>query len=212
MEKLFWIERWQTNEIGFHEEKGNALLIKHLNALALQSDSRLFLPLCGKTLDIGWLLSQGHRIVGIELCEVAIEQLFSQLGIEPNITTVGNLKHYAADKLDIYVGDIFDLTQDKLGPVDAIYDRAALVALPEGMRQCYSEHLMTITDTAQQLLICLEYDQTQMDGPPFSIVEQNVREYYEANYEITLLDQCDVEGGLKGKYPAKEHAWALKRK
>lgn len=209
MDKQFWIDKWAANEIGFHEPKGNALLVKHLDALGLKKNSRLFLPLCGKTLDIAWLLSQGFRIVGIELIEMAVEQLFSQLKVKPDISNLGRLKCYSAGNIDIYVGDIFELDQTVLGPVDAIYDRAALVALPHNMRRRYVQHVMAITDTAPQLLNCLEYDQNKMDGPPFSISEAEVRRHYQDDYQITLLESSDIEGGLKGKCPATENAWHL---
>ena len=98
-----------------------------------------------------------------------------------------------------------------LGPVDAIYDRAALVALPEEMRNRYTAHLMKITDKAPQLLICYEYDQSLMEGPPFSISDKEVDQHYQDNYDLTLMVSANVPGGLKGKCAAKEKVWMLKK-
>ena len=147
MEKGFWHGKWQRNEIAFHEGAPNPLLVKYFGELGLAKGSRIFLPLCGKSLDISWLLSKGYRVAGAELSGMAIEQLFSSLGTEPhNIDSSVSSFITAPANIDIFVGDIFDLSREMLGPVDAIYDRAALVALPEDMRNRYAAHLMEITE------------------------------------------------------------------
>ena len=97
-----------------------------------------------------------------------------------------------------------------LGPVDAIYDRAALVALPKEMRDRYTEHLVQITENAPQLVIAYEYDQSVVNGPPFSVSQDEVRRHYTDSYNLTLLATADVPGGLKGKCSATEHVWLLK--
>lgn len=209
MDATFWHDRWASNEIGFHKSEANPLLVKYVDELSLAKGSRLFLPLCGKTLDIGWLLSRDYRVAGAELSAVAIEQLFAELGVTPTITTVGSLDHYRAPQLDIFVGDIFTVTPELLGPVDAIYDRAALVALPRDMRARYAEHLMTLTGQAPQLLISFEYDQRVMEGPPFSVSNEEIREHYGQRYGIRVLTSLDVPGGLKGRCPAEEAVYLL---
>jgi thiopurine S-methyltransferase len=210
MDESFWFQRWETNNIAFHQSEANPLLVNYFNELALAKGSRIFLPLCGKTLDISWLLSNGYRIVGAELSEMAIEQLFMQIGVVPQILEVGEVKHFSATNIDIFVGNIFYLSDKIIGPVDAIYDRAALVALPKKMRHRYTAHLMEITAKAPQLLICYEYDQALMDGPPFSISNEEINQHYSDSYNLTLILSSDVSGGLKGKYVAKENIWLLR--
>jgi thiopurine S-methyltransferase len=165
----FWHQRWERNETAFHQREANPLLVKYFDALSLSKGSRVFLPLCGKTLDIHWLLSNGYRVAGSELSDVAVKQLFSELAIEPKITAIDDVHHHSADNIDIFVGDIFDLSRSVLRRVDAIYDRAALVALPDTMRRRYAAHLIETTDRAPQLLISCSYDQSLVDGPPFSV-------------------------------------------
>lgn len=211
MDADFWHQRWAANQIGFHESAPNALLVKHFPALALDNGRRVFVPLCGKTLDIHWLLANGYQVVGAELSKLAVEQLFAELGTEPTITSCGPRERYSTRDLDVFVGDIFDLSSQLLGPVDATYDRAALVALPEEMRGRYAAHLTEITAKAPQLLICFEYDQRLMDGPPFSLTSAEVNRLYRDTYEVTLLDSIDIPGGFKGKVAATEHVWLLKR-
>jgi thiopurine S-methyltransferase len=209
MEPSFWHQRWQSNEIAFHESTPNPLLLKHFHELGLAKGRRVFLPLCGKTLDLGWLLSKGYRVAGAELSQIAIEQLFMHLGRQPEISEVGGVQQWSAKNIDIFVGDLFALTRKSVGPVDAVYDRAALVALPTHMRDRYTTQLKEITATAPQLLITYEYDQRAMDGPPFSVSKEEVSRHYGDRYDLKLLASADVAGGLKGKCPATEHVWRL---
>ncbi len=206
----FWNQKWVKNEIGFHESSPNPLLVAYFKELKLVENSRIFLPLCGKTLDIAWLLSKGYRVAGAELSKLAIEQLFEGLGVEPEITEHGNVSLYSAKNIDIFVGDIFDLSRELIGRVDAIYDRAALVALPEEMRKKYTKHLLEITGIAEQLLITFEYDPSLMGGPPFSLNSEEVNQHYKGAYALTLLESISVPGGLKGICAATEHIWLLK--
>jgi len=209
MDSNFWHQLWESNDIGFHQRAVNPLLAEYFNTLSLADSSRLFIPLCGKTLDIAWLLSKGYRVAGAELNKPAVEQLFSELGVEPRVSKLGKLDCYSAENIDIFVGDIFDLSAEVLGDVDAIYDRAALVALPEAMRKNYRDHLLEITNIAPQLLLTFEYDQTVMQGPPFSISANDIKRYYSDIYTLSLLKQIEVPGGLKGQCAASETIWLL---
>ena len=209
MKASFWHDRWENDQIAFHESRPNPLLLAHFTALSLPPKSRVFVPLCGKSLDIPWLLSQGYRVAGAELSRKAIGQLFDTLGLTPHITQEGKLERFRAENLDIFVGDIFDLLSETLGHVDAIYDRAALVALPEPMRERYVKHVMAITKRAPQLLICYEYDQRLQEGPPFSISRDEVVRHYHAAYTPNVLAEVEVPGGLKGKCAAIETVWLL---
>lgn len=205
----FWHAKWQRNEIGFHERQPNAFLIRHFPAMHLAAGSRIFLPLCGKSLDIHWLLAQGYQVRGIELSDIAVRQLFAELGLTPRITTMNRLQRFEAGELCIFVGDFFDLTRQELGHVDGVYDRAALIALPAPVRQGYATHLISITDAAPQLLICLDYDQSCRPGPPFSVDEAELRRHYEDRFQLTCLERQDIPGGLKGTCPAVETVWKL---
>lgn len=209
MEASFWHDKWARGEIAFHQQQANPLLVAHIDALKLAKANRVFLPLCGKTLDIAWLLGQGYQIAGAELSQMAVEELFQSLDLQPRIAKTGPLLHYSGPDIDIYVGDIFDLNGELLGPVNAVYDRAALVALPAEMRKRYAVHLMEITASARQLVITYEYDQSLVDGPPFSICAGELAQHYGATYSLTALETRDVEGGMKGKAASTETAWLL---
>ena len=208
MDRAFWLERWRQGEIGFHQANGHDLLQKHWPALGVAQGATVFVPLCGKTRDIAWLAAQGFRVVGAELIELAITDLFADLQLQPDISTIGALQRYSAPGIDIFVGDIFDLTRDVLGEVDAVHDRAALVALPPDLRARYAAHVIQITGAAPQLLNCFEYDQTLMRGPPFSVEADEVARLYSASYKVTLLERGVVTGGLRGQ-EAQNAVWLL---
>ena len=209
MDTDYWHRKWQADDIGFHQAEGNPLLHAYFKELSLTVGSRVFVPLCGKTRDIAWLLSQGYQVAGVELSELAIQQLFAELGLEPAVTTKSGMKHYSATDLDVFAGDIFQLTRQMLGPVDAVFDRAALVALPEDMRIRYAGHVTEVTGQAPHLLVTFEYDQTRMAGPPFSICDAEIQNHYRDSYNISPLASVDVAGKLKGKCVAKENVWLL---
>lgn len=209
MHANFWHSKWEKGEIAFHQADANPLLVAHFSALPLPENSRIFIPLCGKTRDLAWLLEKGYAVVGAELSTLAIEQLFADLGVTPELSRVGELMHYCAPDLDIFVGDIFKLSGEQLGAVDAVYDRAALVALPAEMRELYSRHLIEITRRAPQLLISYEYDQGAVAGPPFSVSAEEVQRHYGASHALSLIASTPVAGGMKGKCDAVEHVWLL---
>ena len=210
MDADFWHKKWASGQIGFHLSAVNPLLERHFSALALPAGERIFLPLCGKTRDIAWLLSRGYLVAGAELSATAVTELFAELGIAPQISPAGACQHYSGEGIDIFVGDIFNLNSEMLGHVDAIYDRAALVALPEALRRRYAAHLVTLTAAATMLLLCFEYDQNLAEGPPFSVNEAAIQTLYGRAYQLSILESIDVEGGLKGKYPARESVFLAK--
>lgn len=209
MESAFWHQIWSQGQIGFHEYEVNPFLKNHIQKLQLNQSDRIFIPLCGKTIDIAWLLEVGFRVVGVELSELAVNQLFSELNITPTITPNSHHLHFKAKNIDIFVGNIFDLTSDCLGEVNAVYDRAALVALPTKMRQQYTSHLMKITNRAPQLLITYEYDSSKAEGPPFSIREEELMTHYHAQYALTSVASEEVIGGLKGRIESTSRAWLI---
>ena len=208
-ENNLWLERWKNREIGFNQVEVNPFMVKHFSSLCLDKGNRVLVPLCGKTIDISWLLAQGYAVVGIELSEQAIIELFEELGVEHTVSNVGELIVYSAENLTVYVGDIFKVTSKMLGKIDAIYDRAALVALTTNLRVEYTHHLRAITNHAPQLLLCFEYEQSLMDRSPYSVDENEVKRHYEEHYSLELLTREDIAGGFKGKLTASDVVWLL---
>ena len=211
-ENNLWLKRWDNREIGFNQDEPNDFMVEHFSALGLAKGSRVLVPLCGKTIDISWLLAQGYEVVGIELSEQAIVELFDELGVTPSVSSEGELIRYSAENIEVYVGDIFKVDASMLGNIDAIYDRAALVALTTGLRVDYAKHLRAITHNAPQLLLCFEYDQSLTNRSPYSVDEEEVNAHYAEHYTLHLLSKEEIAGGFKGKVPASDVVWMLEKK
>lgn len=189
----FWHQRWQQNQIGFHQDTPTPLLQKHWPALGIPADARVFVPLCGKSLDMAWLAAQGHRVLGVELSRLAVEQFFSEHGLQPDIEDSRCGTHFRADDIEIICGDAFALDAGTLADCSAVFDRAALIALPPALRQRYVGELQArLPLGCRGLLITLEYPQTERDGPPFSVPEQEVRGMYGSTWNIDLLERRPI--------------------
>jgi thiopurine S-methyltransferase len=207
MEAEFWRERWRSGRIGFHQAAPNGMLTAHLDALGLAPGARVFAPLCGKTRDVGWLLWRGFRVVGVELSEIAVADLFRELGVDPDVAPAGALSRWRAPGLDVLLGDVFAVDAEALGPVDAVYDRAALIALPPEARARYAAHGAAIAACAPQLLVTLDYDPAAMDGPPFPVDGAEVSRLYGDVYAVRPLS--DRPTSIRDGVAVLESAWLL---
>ena len=188
MKPKFWLERWQNNQIGFHQTEHNPLLQEFWHHLCLPTDAAVFVPLCGKSLDMHWLAAQGHSVVGVELAQLAVEQFFAE---EKLVTqqVVDRFIQFSNGQTSVFLGDFFDLTSELVGNTEGVFDRGGLVALPPDMRFRYVDHMLRIIpEGARILLLTLEYDQSLVDGPPHSVEQAEVERLYGQRCEIALLD------------------------
>ena len=193
MKRDFWLGRWEREEIGFHQDEFHPCLPLHWQELNLARDSVVFVPLCGKSRDMLWLREQGHQVLGVELSPIAVQAFFNENGYTPQRVTGARFDSYTANGIRILCGDFFDLGKDDLANVGAVYDRAALIALPPEMRERYVSHLAGILPRAPQiLLITVDYPQHEMQGPPFSVTSGEVEQLYREYAEVRLLANHDV--------------------
>jgi len=175
MDEQFWLDRWREGKIGFHEGTVNEFLARHVGRLG--ASKRILVPLCGKTLDLTFLAGLGHTVVGVEWVEDAARQFFADAA--PTVTRQSAHVRYSAGDVTILVGDFFATTPDLVGPMDAIYDRAALIALPPDTRPRYAEQVKRLASPGSPaLVITLEYPQDQMSGPPFCVEMAEVQKLY----------------------------------
>lgn len=194
MEADFWHDRWENNLTGFHLDEVNQYLKESWPLLSLKPGARVFVPLCGKSLDLIWLAEQGYEVTGIELSPLAVKAFFAENHLNVEKTTIGGIECWQSGKIRLFCGNFFSLTLEILGQVDAVFDRASLVALPRAMRQDYAARLTEITQSAPKLLVTLEYEQEKMDGPPFSVSEDEVKALYQSNYHVKQISAQDVLG------------------
>lgn len=179
MESSFWQSRWAENQIGFHEGRVNVHLERYFPRLVPGAGETVFVPLCGKTEDLAWLAARGHRVVGVEWVESAVRAFFEEHQLTPTVTQDKGLTRYEAQGVVIFAGDFFSVTPAHLGGATVVYDRAAMIALPAPMRDRYVKHLRAVMPAgARGLLVTVSYDQTKMDGPPFSVTAEEVARQY----------------------------------
>jgi len=193
MQKEYWLDRWERQDTGFHQNETNPYLDQYWQRLQLAPGSAVLVPLCGKSRDMLWLHQQGHTVLGVELSEVAAQAFFSENGLTPQCRVHDQFTHLEADDMHILCGDFFDLDKNAVAKVTAVYDRAALITLPPEMRKRYTHHLLSILPSGTQiLLITLDYPQYEMSGPPFAVSMDEVTSLYQSHAGITLLTQQDV--------------------
>jgi len=193
LKKEFWLERWEREETGFHQHDINPYLRRYWPELHLEGDRAVFVPLCGKSLDMLWLRDQGHPVVGVELSAIAVQAFFGENGYVPQHQAQGKFDRCEAGGIGILCGDLFDLGSDDLKDVGAVYDRASLIALPPEMRERYVRHLAGILPPATQiLLVTVDYPQAEMQGPPFSVSAAEVEALFRDHAEVQMRSQADV--------------------
>lgn len=193
MEAEFWLERWRDGRIGFHQTRITPLLQKYWPSLDLPAGATVMVPLCGKSLDMLWLAEQGFRVLGVELAEQAVQQFFAEnnLPVATHRSDMG--VHYVSGSIEILCGDIFDMDAATLRGCAGVYDRAALVALPADMRPRYVDHVYgQLADGYRGLLLTLDYPQDELDGPPFSVVDEEVQRLYSPHSNAIVIDRRDI--------------------
>lgn len=194
MESQYWLQRWQKNNTKFNQKKVNPLLVTFFNEFKLKKASKVLVPLCGKSIDMLWLAQQGHSVIGVELSEIACKAFFEENNLSYTQQDLGPYVSYANENITLLAGDFYHLTPNLIGDIDLIYDRAALVALPETMRQNYANKLMELSSPHTKIfLISFVYEPSQMQGPPFSVPLETITSLFESEFSIELLEQEKVD-------------------
>ena len=199
MDAAFWEQRWQEGRIGFHQDRPTPLLEQHWNAVGAPPGSRVLVPLCGKSLDMAWLAARGHRVLGVELSALAVRQFFDEQGLAPKVFESASGLHHRAGAIEIVQGDAFALDVALLADCAAVFDRAALIALPADLRRRYAGSVYArLPAGCRGLLVTLEYPQTEKDGPPFSVDAGEVASLFDDAWDASLLERRDILGDNPG--------------
>lgn len=215
MDPQFWLEKWEAHQIGFHLENVNPLLERHWPPPGLREGGTVLVPLCGKSVDLVHLRRLGHGVVGVELSPLAIRQFFAEHGLHPAARSLDGMEAFEAEGICLIRGDFFALRPEHLPEIDAVYDRAALIAMPPERQPAYAARLMgLVPETAPILLITLEYAPHEMNGPPFSTPSERVERLFGGRYRIEKLESGDALAGneglrARGLSALTETAWGL---
>ena len=209
MEIDFWLERWDNNQLGFHQQQVNPYLVYFYGekgpAIEQRQNLKVFVPLCGKSKDMLWLSQNAYQVFGVECSDRAVKDFFEENALNHKRAEKDLHAFYQSNDLasaiEIYQGDFFELQSVDLEDITDIFDRASLVALPVDMRQQYADKMADLQKPGTRtLLVTLTYDPAEMNGPPFSVTEEEVSELYSKNFSIQKLlskDVIDEESGLK---------------
>ena len=209
MEIDFWLERWNNNQTGFHQQQVNPYLTYFYGnkgpAVEQRETLKVFVPLSGKSKDMLWLSQNSYKVFAVECSDRAVKDFFEENAL--------NYKHAEKDQhalyqssdlpslIEIFQGDFFELQQQDMDDVTDIFDRASLVALPVEMRQQYAEKMAELQKPGiRTLLVTLTFDPAEMNGPPFSVTEEEVNDLYSENFTIQKLlvkNVIEEETGLR---------------
>ncbi len=193
MDPDFWNQRWREGRIGFHQQQVTPLLELYWDAVEVPPGGRVLVPLAGKSLDLLWLAERGHRVLGVELSKLAVEQFFAEHNLSPTLTRTSNGMLYSAGEIDLLCGDVFTVDTPLLADCTGVYDRAALIALPPALRARYvGEIYARLPKGCRGLLVTLEYPQHEKAGPPFSVEADEVHARFEAEWMLMLLERRDI--------------------
>jgi len=188
-----WLDRWQDDRIGFHEATVNRHLQSWFPRVAPAPGSRVFLPLCGKAVDIHWIAQQGFEVIGVELSQIAIEAFFEENSLDFERNESARFGIYQSANITLLQGNFFDLNKADLNNCHLVYDRAALIAMEREDRPRYYDHMLSILPlSCDMLLVTLEYDQAEMLGPPFSVPTDEVLQRYRDAFSIQMLETNNI--------------------
>jgi thiopurine S-methyltransferase len=215
--KQFWLQRWQEGDIGWHHQEINPHLLSFWHRLGVEPGSRVFIPLCGKSRDMIWLAQQGYSITGVEISDIAVEEFFSDQGLNPERSINESFQLFQAETYQLLCGDIFQLKSYHVKDIDAVYDRASLVALDARYRRSYAKLLANLlTANSRVLLVSMDYPQDEMSGPPYAVTDNEVRDLFGSNFQVTRLHTLDLLKDTKrysdmGLSRLLEHIYMLQR-
>ena len=189
----FWEQRWKEKQTGFHRNSVNPYLVAHWDSLAVKQDSVVFVPLCGKSLDVIWLANQGHSVIGVECSALAIEEFMDENKLSYQKGKYNDFDLYTSSDIHLICGDYFSLSSELMEEVSAVFDRASLIALPAEMRKKYvDKQIEILPENVKLLLVTLEYNQQLMNGPPFSVSQHEVMNLYQDEFKVNELSRNNI--------------------
>lgn len=215
-DNALWEQCWRDRHTDFHQKTVNPLLVRYWQSLNLPAGSRIFVPLCGKSLDLLWLAAQGHQVIGVELSPIAVRAFFRENRLQPARRQIGRLTEWSSGAIRIFCGDIFALTAADLGAVAAVYDRAALTALPETARLAYVAHLQALIPEICPIFLLTVEDPEEGDADDSApVIAEELLSLYAGRFTVDLVhvapgSQADPENPEAPPLPVEHKFYRLR--
>lgn len=165
-------------------------LPKFWSGLSLKNNARVFVPLCGKSLDMQWFADQGYYVIGVDVSGKALHE-FMDMAAQFFFEDSGHgFTIYRSESFELWEGDFLKLPPEKIPELDAVYDKASIVALPQKMRGTYAQKLLDLCGSRTQIILqTFVYDQREMNGPPFSVDEKEIQQLFGHRFKLELLHE-----------------------
>jgi thiopurine S-methyltransferase len=199
MDTEYWLKRWRESRIGWHHDKPMPLLERHWPRLELRRGTRVLVPLAGKSVDMVWLAGHGMHVLAVEVSPLAVESFLAENRLDARNWTDPEGVHYAVTNppeggaIEIINGDLFKTAPATIATCTALYDRAASIALPAATRERLVHDVYAkLPEGSRGLLITLDYPPQQMDGPPFSVDEDEVNRLFATDWNIEQVERRDI--------------------
>ena len=192
MKNEYWLNKWQTNDISFHENVVNPDLITYIEKLNLKSGDNILVPLCGKTKDMLWLADQGLHVFGIEISPIACQDFFSEMNISPEIKQFNNVTKFKYKNITLLCGDLFDITKNDFPKIHAVYDCKALIALPSDVRVKYVNHIISCVGTDIRILLHTRETTCEVSPPPYPVEIDEIKILYGKYFKIERLKYVSI--------------------
>lgn len=192
MNNKYWLDKWEANDIAFHENKINEYLVSYLAELNLEKGDSIFVPLCGKTKDMIWLADQGFHVIGAELSLIACQDFFKELNVIPKITQYNKFEKYQYKNIELFCGDFFELTRLDFPVVKAVYDCKALIALPSELREKYIKQIVNCLGSKINILLLTRETTCNVSPPPFPVSKKEVEDLYNLYFNVELLKSLQI--------------------
>ena len=192
-----WFDRWKDNRIGFHQNEISPYLLKY--AHKLNKNNTVFVPLCGKSLDMLYLSDNFANVIGVELVKDACDAFVKENNLKATIKEKECFVDYKItnknkENIELLCGDIFDIKPKHIKQSIDIFDRASLVALDKEDRAKYAILMIELMSVgSKMLLVSLEYKQSERNAPPYSVDEQEIQELYANSCKIEMLERVDIK-------------------
>lgn len=207
-----WI--WETSkDPSFHSKKYHAELMRYHKCLLENGKAgRIFVPLCGKTMDMIYLSEQGHEVIGLEFSEVGIKDFFAENNLtfsEEGIDGKPFVKYMAKERnITIYRGDLFDLSPDICGTFDAAWDRGSFVAINVPTRSRYAGLMSDLIKPSGKILMEITmYDGSKYSRPPHITTEHHLKENFK-DFEVEVL-KFEVINPPPSFYDGDDFKWGI---